>query len=55
VDQADAVMRKLEQSGISMKAVTDQLVEDGVKAFSASFTELISAVGSRLKAGGSRK
>ncbi|HEY1904515.1 MAG TPA: transaldolase [Myxococcaceae bacterium] len=55
LDQADAVMRKLEQSGISMKAVTDQLVEDGVKAFSDSFAELISAVGSRLKAGGSRK
>ena len=55
LDQADAVMRKLEQSGISMKAVTDQLVEDGVKAFSDSFSELISAVGSRLKAGGSRK
>jgi transaldolase/transaldolase/glucose-6-phosphate isomerase len=55
VDQADAVMRKLEQSGISMKAVTDQLVEDGVKSFSDSFAELISAVGSRLKAGGSRK
>ena len=55
LEQADAVMRKLEQSGISMKAVTDQLVEDGVKAFSDSFSELISAVGSRLKAGGSRK
>jgi transaldolase len=55
LDQADAVMRKLEQSGISMKSVTDQLVEDGVKAFSASFSELISAVGSRLKSGGGRK
>jgi hypothetical protein len=38
-----------------MKSVTDQLVEDGVKAFSASFSELISAVGSRLKSGGGRK
>jgi len=55
VDQADAVMRKLEQSGISMKEVTDKLVEDGVKSFSDSFAELISAVGSRLKAGGTRK
>ena len=55
VDQADAVMRKLEQSGISMKAITDQLVDDGVKAFSDSFAELLSAVGSRLKAGGTRK
>jgi transaldolase/transaldolase/glucose-6-phosphate isomerase len=55
IDQADAVMRKLEQSGISMKAVTDQLVTDGVKSFSDSFEELLSAVGSRLKAGGVRK
>jgi transaldolase/transaldolase/glucose-6-phosphate isomerase len=55
VDQADAVMRKLEQSGISMKAVTDQLVTDGVKAFSESFAELLSAVDSRVKAGGVRK
>ena len=55
VDQADAVMRKLEQSGISMKAITDQLVVDGVKSFSDSFAELITAVGGRVKAGGGRK
>jgi len=55
VPEADAVMRKLEQSGISMKAITDQLVEDGVKSFSESFADLISAVGSRLKGGGGRK
>jgi transaldolase len=52
LDEADAVMRKLEQAGISMKAVTDQLVEDGVKSFSESFQQLISAVGTRLKSGG---
>jgi len=55
LDEADAVMRKLEQSGISMKAVTDQLVADGVKSFSDSFQELISAVGERIKGGGARK
>jgi transaldolase len=55
LDQANAVMSKLEQSGISMKSITDQLVEDGVKSFSDSFAELISAVESRLKAGGGRK
>ncbi len=52
LDQADAVMRKVEQAGISMKAVTDQLVVDGVKAFSESFEQLISAVEGRLKGGG---
>ncbi len=53
--EADAVMRILEQAGISMKAVTDQLVEDGVKSFSESFEQLISAVGSRVRSGGGRK
>ena len=55
LDQADAVMRKLEQSGISMKAVTDQLVDEGVKAFSDSFHQLLSAVEGRLRSGGGRK
>jgi len=55
VAEADAVMRKLEQSGISMKSITDQLVDDGVKAFSESFSDLLSAVGGRLKGGGGRK
>ena len=55
LDQADAVMGKLEQAGISMKAVTDQLVDEGVKSFSDSFHQLISAVEGRLKGGGGRK
>ena len=45
-------MRKLEQAGISMKAVTDQLVDEGVKSFADSFRQLISAVDGRLKSGG---
>ena len=49
------MMRKLEQSGISMKAVTDQLVDEGVKSFEDSFRQLISAVDGRLKSGGGRK
>ena len=55
LEQADAVMRKLEQSGISMKAVTDQLVDEGVKSFEDSFRQLISAVDGRLKGGGGRR
>jgi len=54
LDQADAVMRKLEQSGISMKAITAQLVDEGVKSFADSFRELLSAVEGKLKSG-SRK
>jgi transaldolase len=53
LDQADAVMRKLEQSGISMKAVADQLVVEGVKSFGDSFQQLLGAVESRL--GGVRR
>jgi len=52
LDQAEAVMAALEKSGISMKTVTDQLVEEGVKLFADSFTQLLSAVGSRLGPGG---
>jgi transaldolase len=55
LDAADTTMRKLEESGISMKAITDQLVEDGVKSFDASFQELLAAVGARLRAGGERR
>lgn len=50
LDQADAVMRKLEQSGISMKSVTDQLVDEGVKSFDDSFSKLLAAVDSKVKA-----
>jgi transaldolase len=53
LDQADAVMRKLEQSGISMKAVADQLVVEGVKSFGDSFQQLLGAVESKL--GGVRR
>lgn len=48
LDQAEAVMAALERSGISMKSITDQLVDEGVKSFADSFTQLLSAVGGRL-------
>ena len=51
LEHADAVMRKLEKSGISKKAVTDQLVDEGVKSFAASFHELLAAVGAKLSGG----
>ena len=56
LDKADAVMRKLEQSGISMKAVTDQLVEEGVKSFGDSFERaaLRGGVASWVEARGER-
>jgi len=51
---AEAVMRKLEEAGISMKAVTDTLVVEGVQKFAESFDELFQAIGERLRAHGAR-
>jgi len=50
VPGAEATMRKLEESGISMVSVTDALVVDGVKKFADSFDELLKAIGDKLTA-----
>jgi transaldolase / glucose-6-phosphate isomerase len=44
VDGARKTMLDLARAGISMKAVTDQLTDDGVKLFAAAFDELLVAV-----------
>ncbi len=44
VDQARQTMSDLARAGISMKAVTDQLTEDGVKLFAEAFDKLLAAV-----------
>ncbi|HXO87626.1 MAG TPA: transaldolase [Candidatus Acidoferrales bacterium] len=49
VDAAQKTMADLERSGISMKAVTDQLTEDGVKLFAKAFEELLAAVEKQAK------
>ena len=41
---ANKTMADLEAAGISMKAVTDKLLLDGVKLFADAFTTLIAAV-----------
>jgi transaldolase len=51
---AEATMRRLEESGISMAAVTEALVVDGVKKFADSFDELNQAIGQKLAARGGR-
>ena len=40
-DEARDVISALEAGGVSMEAVTTQLMHDGVKAFADSFDELI--------------
>lgn len=40
VEKARALLNRLEAEGISMKAVTDQLLDEGVDSFAASFDKL---------------
>ncbi len=49
VDAAGRTMQDLQRAGISMKAVTDQLVEDGVKLFAEAFDKLLAAVDQHAK------
>ena len=49
IDAARKTMADLDRSGISMKAVTDQLTEDGVKLFAKAFDELLAAVEKQAK------
>jgi len=50
VDEAREQLRQVEQLGISMQTVTDELIDEGVKAFGKSFDELIEAIDSQRKA-----
>jgi transaldolase/glucose-6-phosphate isomerase len=49
VDAARATMQDLAKAGISMKQVTDQLVDDGVKLFEEAFGKLLAAVEQTMK------
>jgi transaldolase len=44
VQAAQETMQGLEKAGISMKAATDKLTEDGVKQFASAFDTLLAAV-----------
>lgn len=45
VATADKIMTDLEKAGISMRDVTDQLLEEAIKLFDDAFDKLIAAVG----------
>jgi transaldolase/glucose-6-phosphate isomerase len=49
VDAARTTMESLARVGISMKEVTDQLTEEGVKLFAEAFDKLLEAVHKRSK------
>ncbi|HEY2828469.1 MAG TPA: bifunctional transaldolase/phosoglucose isomerase [Thermoanaerobaculia bacterium] len=47
VDEAERVLKTFAEKGFSLKAITDQLTEEGVKSFSASFTSLMQTIEAR--------
>jgi len=49
VEGARRTMNDLARAGISMKQVTDQLTDDGVKLFVQAFDELLATVGKTVK------
>jgi len=49
LDAAHKTMSDLDRSGVSMKAVTDQLTEDGVKLFAEAFDKLLAEVEKQAK------
>jgi transaldolase len=49
-DGARDLLRRVEQQGISMEQVTDELIEEGVAAFGKSFDELIATIDSQRQA-----
>lgn len=49
IDAAQETMDNLAKSGISMKKVTDQLTDDGVKLFADAFDKLLEAVEKNTK------
>jgi transaldolase len=50
VEGARETLRQLEEQGISMRQVTDELIDEGVASFGKSFDELIAAIDSQRKA-----
>ncbi len=50
VEAAHQTMQGLEKAGISMKAATDKLTDDGVKQFSSAFDTLLAAVAQHTSA-----
>ena len=50
VEGARDVLRQIEAQGISMRRVTDELIDEGVASFGKSFDELIDAIDSQRKA-----
>jgi len=50
LDEAHATLQALEQLGISMQLVTDELIAEGVASFARSFDELLAAIDAQRQA-----
>ena len=53
VDEAQEMIKQLEASGISMDVVTQELEDEGVKAFADAFTQLLETIEMRRKSAAS--
>ncbi|MGH9398132.1 MAG: bifunctional transaldolase/phosoglucose isomerase [Terriglobia bacterium] len=51
LDEAQDTMQVLDQVGISMKGMTDQLLKDGVRLFADAFDQLLNALDRQCKIG----
>ncbi|HXW75886.1 MAG TPA: transaldolase [Candidatus Eremiobacteraceae bacterium] len=49
-DEADAAIARLESAGISLRAITDKLLADGLVAFEQSYDQLIGVLGKKVAA-----
>ena len=49
--EARDTMNRIEQVGVSVKAITDQLLEEGIKLFADAFDKLLKAVARKCKGG----
>jgi transaldolase / glucose-6-phosphate isomerase len=55
LENAADTMEAVERAGISMKAVTDTLLDEGLRQFADAFAQLLKATGTRKSAGSSAK
>ena len=55
LENAADTMESLERAGLSMKLVTDKLLEDGLRQFADAFAQLLKATGTRKSAESSAK
>ena len=51
IDGAKKTLQQLEETGVSLDRITDQLLSDGIDLFADAFDRLLKATGSRIRSG----